>query len=137
MGSILSPQPIKANESIYASIRVIIGFLMLYHGLEIFDSKLMHEYANWEQFKNLPFSLSLVYVGKGLEFITGLLFVLGFFIRIAALLMAFQMVFICFYLGNGNFWYEDQHPFLFALIAVLYFSLGSGKWSIDQLRAKK
>lgn len=137
MGSIFSSQPIKAHESVYALIRIFVGLLMLYHGLEVFDSKLVHEYANWEQFKSLPFSLSLVYIGKGLELISGLFFVLGFLTRISALLMAFDMLFVCFYIGNGIFWYQDQHPFLFAIIALLYFALGSGKWSLDQMMAKK
>jgi len=137
MGSIFSSQPIKAHESVYALIRIFVGLLMLYHGLEVFDSKLVQEYANWEQFKSLPFSLSLVYIGKGLELISGLFFVLGFLTRISALLMAFDMLFVCFYVGNGIFWYQDQHPFLFAIIALLYFALGSGKWSLDQMMAKK
>ena len=87
--------------------------------------------------KNLSFSLSLVYVGKALELITGLLFILGYLIRIAALLIALEMVFICFYLGNGKFWYEDQHPFLFVLIAIMFYTIGSGKWSLDRIWRKK
>lgn len=137
MNTLFSSHPIKENESAYALIRILVGFLMLYHGIEIFDSGLMLEYSNWDQFKNLPFSLNWVYLGKGLELITGVCFILGFFTRIAALLMAIDMVCICFYVGSGKFWYEDQHPFLFAIITILYFALGSGKWSIDRMLAKK
>lgn len=137
MNTLFSSHPIRENESAYALIRMLVGFLMLYHGIEIFDYSLMLEYSNWDQLKNLPFSLSLVYLGKGLELITGVCFILGFFTRIAALLMAIDMVCICFYVGSGKFWYEDQHPFLFAIIAILYFALGSGKWSIDRMLAKK
>lgn len=137
MSTIFSSKPIKANESIYASIRIIVGLLMLYHGLEIFNSSLMQEYSSWSQIKKLPLSLNLVYLGKALELVAGLFFILGFLIRIASLFIIIDMVFICFYLGNGKFWYEDQHPFLFALIAILYFAIGSGKWSIDQMKAKR
>ena len=137
MSSLFTSKPIAQHETVVAILRIVVGLLMLYHGLEIFDSSLMQEYSNWEQLKNLPFSLSLVYIGKGLELITGLLFILGFLIRIAALLMIFDMLFICFYLGNGKFWYEDQHSFLFALIGILYYAFGSGKWSLDQFLAKR
>lgn len=137
MISPFSSKPIKDNESVYALVRIIVGFLMLYHGLEVFDSKLMLEYSHWDKFKNLPYSLSLIYLGKGLEFITGLFFILGLFTRVAAILMLINMLFICFYVGNGKFWYQDQHPFLFAIIAILYFANGSGKWSIDQFLTKR
>jgi len=137
MSTIFSSKPIKANESVYASIRIIVGLLMLYHGLEIFNSSLMQEYSNWSQIKILPLSLILVYLGKALELVSGLFFILGFLIRIASLLIIIDMVFICFYIGNGKFWYEDQHPFLFAIIAILYFALGSGKWSLNHIRSKK
>jgi putative oxidoreductase len=93
-----------------ATIRIITGLLMAYHG--------------W------------VYIGKGLELVTGICFVLGLFTRVAALLMVLDMLFICFKVGNGRFWYEDQHPFIFALLALLFFFTGPVKWSIDLLRFK-
>jgi putative oxidoreductase len=39
--------------------------------------------------------------------------------------------------GHGRFWYEDQHPFLFALFGVLFFFTGPGAWSLDALRMKE
>jgi len=128
---LFSSKPLTGNENVYAAIRIIVGLLMAYHGLEVFNSDLMVEYSKWDQFKSLSLSLPIVYIGKGLELITGLLFVLGLFTRISALFMAINMLTICFLVGGGKFWYEDQHPFLFALIAILFFFNGSGKWSLD------
>lgn len=114
-------------------IRIITGLLMAFHGWEVFDSAKMTEYAKWDVIQTLPAPLLMVYVGKSLEFITGFCFVAGLFTRIAALLMAINMLVICFKVGNGRFYYEDQHPFLFAVLAMIFFFTGPVKWSLDQL----
>lgn len=129
---LFSSHRIAGSETFYALVRIIIGLLMAYHGLEVFNSNLMMDYSKWEQFKDLPSPLSIVYIGKGLELITGLFFAFGFLTRISALFMALNMLTICFFIGKGKFWYEDQHPFLFAIIAILFFFFGSGKWSLDK-----
>jgi putative oxidoreductase len=118
-------------------VRIITGLLMAYHGWEIFDSAKMADYAKWEVIQTLPAPQVMVYVGKVLELITGVCFVLGIFTRISALLMALNMLFICFKVGNGRFYYEDQHPFLFVLLALVFFFTGPVKWSLDQLWTKK
>ncbi len=38
-----------------------------------------------------------------------------------------------FFVGHGKIWYEDQHPFLFVLLAFVFFFIGGGKWSVDYL----
>jgi len=43
------------------------------------------------------------------------------------------MLFIVFFVGYGKFWYEDQHPFLFVLLALIFFFTGPGRWNLDQL----
>ena len=116
-----------------AILRIITGLLMAYHGWEVFDSNKMSEYAKWDTVKTLPAAAFMVYLGKGLEFISGTLLVLGLFTRLAALFMAINMLFICFIVGNGKFYYEDQHPFIFAMLAMVFFFTGPVKWSIDQL----
>ena len=87
----------------------------------------------WDLVKSLSAPETFVYIGKGLEFVTGVCFVLGLFTRIAAVFMAIDMLFICFKIGNGKFYYEDQHPFLFALLAIVFFFTGPVKWSLDIL----
>jgi putative oxidoreductase len=127
-----SPRPLWQNSGL-ALLRIITGLLMAYHGLEIFDRKKMLPYMEWDIIKSLPAPEIFVYAGKGLEFVTGICFVLGLFTRIAAVLMAINMLFICFKIGSGKFYYEDQHPFLFALIAMVFFFTGPVKWSLDML----
>ena len=128
---ILSPDPFWYNEGM-VFIRVLVGALMTYHGIEIFDRPVMEGYLQWDVIKSLPAPESAVYIGKAVELTTGLCFILGLFTRIAALLMMADMLFICFYVGSGKFYYQDQHPFLFALIAFVFFFTGPVKWSLDE-----
>ena len=136
MNKFFSAQPIYQTNGL-TIIRILVGILMAYHGWEVFDSSKIQEYAKWDSIKNLPAPLFMAYLGKGLELITGCCFVLGLFTRPAALLMTVNMLFICFKIGNGKFWYDDQHPFLFALIAMVFFFTGAGNLSADKMLFNK
>lgn len=114
-------------------LRILTGALVAYHGLEVFDAAKMQEYASWDVIQSMPAPMPMVYTGKGLELLTGIFLTLGFLTRIAALLMAVTMLIICFRVGQGRFYYEDQHPFLFALLALVFFFAGPGSFSIDKL----
>lgn len=120
-----------------AAIRIITGLTLAYHGLEVFDSTKIHEYALWDSIKDLPFPVFTTYLGKGTELVGGILLTIGFLTRPACLALAVTMLFICFKLGNGKFWYEDQHPFLYFLLVMLFFFLGAGKLSVDNNRSSK
>lgn len=120
-----------------AAIRIITGLTLAYHGLEVFDSTKIHEYALWDSIKDLPFPVFMTYLGKGIELVGGILLTIGFLSRPACLALAITMLFICFKLGNGKFWYEDQHPLLYFLLVMLFFFWGSGKLSIDNIRSSK
>ena len=124
-------RPLWQNTGL-AILRIITGLLITYHGLEIFDSNKMNDYLTWEVVKSLPAPTFMVFLGKFFELSTGILLVLGLFTRIAALIMAIVMLFICFKIGNGKFYYEDQTPFLFAMLAMVFFFIGPVKWSVDQ-----
>ena len=100
------------QENGLASIRILTGLLMAYHGLEIFDRPTIEEYLKWDVIKVLPAPEFMVYLGKGGELVSGLCLALGLFTHIAALFMAMDMLFICFKIGGGRFYYQDQHPFL-------------------------
>jgi putative oxidoreductase len=127
-----SAAPLWQNNGI-AMLRIITGLLMAYHGLEVFDSKTMTGYTEWEVIKKLPWPLFMVYMGKGLELVTGICLLLGLFTRIAALFLFIDMIFICFKVGGGKFYYEDQHPFIFALLALVFFFTGPVQWSLDKI----
>lgn len=129
MNKYFSAKPIWPQTGL-AIVRIITGLFLIYHGWELFSAAKMNEYLQWDQFKN-DFGKVMTYAGKAAELIAGVLFVLGLFTRIACILTAGVMLFITFKLGNGIVWYNDQHPFLFVLIALVFFCTGPGNWSLD------
>jgi putative oxidoreductase len=119
-----------------AIIRIIFGALIIYHGQEIFDSKLMSEYTTWDTFSN-SYGKLLVYMGKASELIAGILIFLGLHTRIGTILLMGTMLYITFFVGQGRFWYQDQHPFMFAMMGLVFFFYGSGIWSLDELLVRR
>ena len=120
-----------------AIVRIVTGLMMIYHGVEVFDGTKIQEYSQWDSLKSTGFPMAMAYLGKGSELLIGILFSLGLFTRFAAFLMIFTMLYITFKIGNGQFWYADQHPFMFVLVGVIYLFLGENKFSFDNYFSKK
>jgi putative oxidoreductase len=133
--TLLSPEPIGLFKAI-AVIRIVVGLLMVYHGIEVFDSELMQGYIKWDVFKNKAATF-MVYLGKSSELIAGIFLTLGLLTRVGAIILLGTMLYITFFVGQGRFWYQDQHPFMFVLFAVLFFFTGPGAWSLDAVLFKK
>jgi len=136
MNKLFSAQPLWQTNGLVL-LRVVTGLLMAYHGLEVFKPEVIKEYTTREVIKIMPAPLFMVYLGKSLELVTGICLAIGLFTRIAALFMFTNMIFICFKVGNGKFYYEDQHPFLFALLALVFFFTGPIKFGLDSYLFKK
>ena len=117
MNSFFSPLPLWQDNGL-ALIRIIVGGFLIYHGWEIFDTPAMNEYLKWDMFKDSSTGKVLVYGGKVAELLSGILFVLGLFTRIACIILICTLGYIAFFVGHGKIWYEDQYPFLFVLIGV-------------------
>jgi putative oxidoreductase len=130
MKKLFSSAPIYPEKGI-ALIRIAVGLLLAYHGFEVFDRSTMQSYLTWDSFKSGAGEF-LVYLGKSSEFISGVLLTLGIFTRLGALLAAGTLGYITFFVGNGRFWYQDQHPFMFVLFGLLFFFTGPGAWSLDK-----
>lgn len=133
-GEILKQKRVNRGMAI---LRMVTGLMMVYHGLELFSAEKMDMYRSWDIIKRLPVSNVLLYIGKAGELITGIFLTLGLFTRWSALAMAFIMLFISFYIGKGKFWYNDQHPFLFAMMALVFAIFGPGAWALDNKIVKK
>jgi len=136
MISFFSASPAWQQNGI-ALVRIILGCLLIYHGWEVLSEKKMNEYMQWEMFKNSSWGKIMVYAGKGSEFIAGVLFVVGLFTRLAAILLIGTLGYITFFVGKGRFWYEEQHPFLFVLLGLVFIFTGPGNFSLDKLLFKR
>lgn len=135
MNSFFSSGPLWQTTGL-TLVRLFVGAFLIYHGWEIFSEATINKYLQWDQFRNSNGKL-MVYSGKALELIAGILFVLGLFTRIASLIIIGVMCYIVFFLGKGNIWYDDQHPFLFVLLALVFFFTGGGRISVENLLFKK
>ncbi|MEQ1800180.1 MAG: DoxX family protein [Lacibacter sp.] len=136
MNKFLSSSSIGQNAGL-ALVRFVVGFFMIYHGWEIFNETKMNEYLQWDQFKLSSAGKLMVYAGKLAELIAGVLLFLGLLTRVASVLIVGTMGYIAFFVGHGRIWYEDQHPFLFVLLGIVFLFAGGGRWSADHYVFKK
>lgn len=115
-------------------IRVFAGMLILIHGKVLFDSQVMNSMADsLSKDMGMPFPLLMAYLAKGSEFFGGLLLVLGLFTRFVTIPLTITMAGALFGAHHGQITGDGEHAFLFLLIFVAFFFVGSGKWSIDNL----
>jgi putative oxidoreductase len=131
MKDLFSSAPLYQDKAM-AIIRIILGLLIIYHGQEVFNPKLMKEYAAWDTFQGSAAQF-MVYAGKSSELLAGIFLTFGFLTRIGAVLLIGTLGYITFFVGSGRFWYEDQHPFMFVIVGLIYFFNGPGAWSLDRL----
>lgn len=132
MKRLFSAAPLWPDTGL-AFVRIIVGLFMIYHGWEVFDETKMKEYITWDSFKGYSSPAFMVYLGKIAELVAGIMMAIGFFTRIGSLFLVFTMLYISFFVGHGKVWYEDQHPFLFVLLGLVFFFMGGGKYSVDHL----
>jgi putative oxidoreductase len=132
MNNFFSTKPFMQPNGI-ACVRIIVGIFLIYHGWEVFDAIKMKEYATSEMFKESSSPSFMPYLGKGSEFLSGLLLTAGLFTRVACLIIIGTMLYISFIIGSGKIWYDDQYPFLFALLALVFIFTGPGNFSIDKI----
>jgi putative oxidoreductase len=119
------------QRALITIVRILTGLFMVYHGMEVFQSEKMAEYAKWESLTKINGPI-MAYLGKGAEFVSGLLLAFGWNTRFGGLLMAATLAYIAFFIGNGKVWYDDQHPFLFVLLGIVFYAIGGGLWSVDE-----
>jgi len=135
MNRFLSSGPVYQNFGL-TLVRLILGAFLIYHGWEVFSEEKINGYLQWDIFKGSNGKL-MVYLGKASELAAGILFVFGFLTRIASLITIGAMFYIAFIVGEGRIWYEEQYPFLFILLALVFFFTGPGSFSLDSLIFKK
>lgn len=133
MSNLFSASPISQHWGI-ALVRILVGLFIAWHGMEVFDAPKMSEYAKWDVFGGSSF---MPYLGKGAEFVAGILLMVGLFTRIACFIIIGTFLYIVFFIGKGKFWMEDQHPFLFVLFGLLFLFTGPGTLSLDGVFFKK
>jgi putative oxidoreductase len=137
MNRFFSSSPIIQNYGI-AVVRIITGILLVWHGWETFDAGKMKLYTGWFVDRHYANPAAWAYAGKIAELLAGIGFTLGLFTRLASLAAVAAFTGVIFILGDkGKIFEGDQHPFLFILLAFVFFFTGPGAMSVDGLIFKK
>jgi len=132
---LLSVNPVGIDA--LSIIRVFAGVLILLHGKIVFDSQVMNGMAeSMSKDIGMPFPSLMAYLAKGSEFFGGLFFALGLLTRFVSIPLAITMAVAAFIAHHGQITGDGEHAFLFLLIFVAFFFIGSGKWSVDYLLKK-
>jgi len=116
-----------------ALVRIIVGGLLIFHGWQIFETPDMEGFADVLFNMSIPFPEAMAYAGKVVELAGGFLMILGLFIRLMTVLLFLTFIFITFVMGEGKIFTDNQHPFLLALISLMFFFTGAGRLSIDYI----
>jgi putative oxidoreductase len=119
-------------------VRLVVGAVLMAHGYP----KLFQSGPFLEAFPNMGFPAWTVYVAGTVEFVGGLLLVVGLFTRWAAFFISGQFA-IAFlqvhwklgerpwygFLGKGG----DEYALVLCVVALLLLTLGAGGLSLDRL----
>jgi putative oxidoreductase len=115
-------------------LRIIVGLLYLEHGAnKIFNFPARPNHQAYHLFTLVPGLAGL------LEVVGGILIVLGLFTRPVAFILSGEMAFAYFMAHAPHSFFPLQNngesAILYCFIFLYFFVVGSGAWSIDQLRA--
>jgi putative oxidoreductase len=116
-------------------LRLSVGIMILFHGVD----KIINGISGVKHLTTdagLPEFLAYgVYVG---EIVVPILIILGLYARIASLVLAFNMLFAIFLAYGGSLFVLGKHgaplielPFLYLVMSILIFLLGSGKYAVN------
>lgn len=118
-------------------IRLIIGFHLVYGTQDnVFSYARMEEFAAFLSQNGVPFPLFSAFLSAYAQFICGLLFIVGFFTRLAAIVMIINFIsaIIIAHIGDT---YPNMFPALMMLFASIFLLIhGAGKISVDDFWKK-
>ena len=114
-----------------ALVRITVGVMLIFHGWQLFETHDMNVIADLLFNMSIPFPEAMAYTGKIIELTGGFFLVLGLFTRVMTALLFLTFIFITFVLGQGKILTDNQLPFLFALMSLMFFFTGAGRLSVD------
>lgn len=116
-----------------ALVRVMVGVMLIFHGWQLFESHDMNVFTDLLFNMAIPFPEAMAYTGKLVELVGGLLLILGLFTRLVTVILFITFMFITFGLGEARIFSDNQLPFLYAMVSLLFFFTGAGRLSVDYI----
>jgi putative oxidoreductase len=131
---ILNDGPLNTDVAAFL-LRLVFGGLFIYHGWQ--------KIAGFSEIS--PQFPDLIGIGGKLsfllvifaEFVCGIFVVFGFYTRLAAVPILITMIVAFFVAHAKDAFNAKELAFVFMLLSVVIFVLGSGKFSVDRLLQKK
>jgi putative oxidoreductase len=108
-----------------AFVRVMVGVMLIFHGWQLFEIQDMNVFTDLLFNMAIPFPEAMAYTGKLVELVGGFLLILGLFTRFVTA--------IPFGLGEARIFSDNQLPFLYGLVSLLFFFTGAGRLSVDYI----
>jgi putative oxidoreductase len=125
----------------YALMRFATGAVLVPHGVQKVFFLSIDRYNQIIGAKGLPFSELLAYLTFFTEFAAAICLAIGLFTRIAAAMIAIEMIVIIFVFQwpNGYFWTNRgyEYALLWTLLSIAIVFRGGGRFSVDRLIGKE
>lgn len=120
-----------------ALLRIWCGVIFIRYGLTVLNPAAMSDFTSTLQRAQIPFPYLAAYLCKTTEFIGGILLVVGFLRRPAALLIAFDMMVATFLFHKGLLLRNGMTTFTLLLCCLTIVLLGTDKLSLDHVVVKR
>jgi putative oxidoreductase len=112
-------------------MRLILGVSMAVHGYQkVLPVSALHHYAHYVATLGLPYWLG--YVSAYTEFVGGILLVLGLFTRLAAFLVAINMLAAFVTVGIHQGFGIYNYILALAVLAIMLLFYGAGAMALDR-----
>jgi len=136
VNKLLFGQAVLWADSI-AFLRIWCGVIFIRYGLTLLSPASMSDFASTLQPTHIPFPYIASYLCKTTEFIGGMLLVIGFLRRPAALLIAIDMTVATFVFHKGLLLRNGMTTFILLLCCLTIALLGPDKLSLDRVVANR
>ena len=117
-------------------LRLGVGIMMLCHGWPKLLMLLQGQGAGWMDPLGIGGFFSLLLCTFA-EFLCSLAIILGFFTRLAALVLVINFWVILFIYGGQETWPQSELPILYLICFVTLLCTGAGSFSLDRLLARR
>ena len=113
-------------------VRLVVGFVLVYGTQDnVFSNERMLEFRDFLGARGVPFPLFAAYLSVYAQFVCGILYVLGLFVRPAALLMVINFV-AALVIAHLDTPLDAARLALCMLFCSLFLLFnGAGAWSLD------
>jgi putative oxidoreductase len=137
----LGPLYDRLSPYAYAFMRFATGAVLVPHGVQKVFFLSIGRYTEIIGGKGLPVPELLAYLTFFTESVAALCLAIGLFTRIAAVMVAIEMIVIIFVFqwANGYFWTNRgyEYALLWLLLCIAIFFRGGGRFSVDRLIGKE